>query len=214
MRQLILIALILLGTSTDCLRSADDAAGLHSVIYTPSRPKESDRQWPIYEDSLVIIVGVNYGTEDAKSDPGLFVFRKVNSDWVRIDRISTRNALLGRNPTFEEAKEAGKGPPSIGWDFRPLAHQLYVCLPLQFAGFLFFPDRVERDDEAGEYVLRFNSTWEIEGVETVLRFSVEELVGAGGYARTRCLWNEMKNESTAKTAPVISGSTPTANSPE
>jgi hypothetical protein len=180
MRQLILIALVLLGTSTDRLRSADDTAGLPSVIYTLSRPKESDRQRPIYEDSLVVLVSVNYGTEDAKSDPGLFVFRKGNSDWVRVDRISTRNAVLGRNPTFEEAKQAGKGPPSIGWDFRPLADQPYIRLPLQFAGFLFFPDQVDRDDEAGEYVLRFNSTWEIEGVETVLRLSVEELVTAGG----------------------------------
>lgn len=154
----------------------DDISASSSVIYTEVGPAETDRQWPIYEDSLVKMVAVDYGTAEARSVPGFYVFRKAESDWVRIARVSTENATFGRNPTFEEVKKAGKAPPSIGWDFRPLAKQPYVSFPLKFADFLFFPDKVEKDDETEEYVLHFNSTWEIEGVETVLRFSAEELM--------------------------------------
>jgi len=144
-----------------------------SIEISLAGPQPDDRQWELYEDESIRMVAVNYGHTENLSTPGLFVFRKATSDWVRVDRISTKGATFGHSPTIEECRTAGRAPPSIGWNFRDLAGQPLVELPLTAAGFLFFPDKVERT--GGEYVLRFNSGWEIPGVETVLRFSAGDL---------------------------------------
>ncbi len=150
-----------------------------SLVCTHVAPEEGDKQWPIYEDDAVKMVKVGYGDATRQSRPGFFVLRKAISDWIRVDRVPTRGATFGRSPTFEEVKAVGKAPPSIGWDFRGLAKEDYVDFPLTFAGFLFFPDQVELDRVTGEYVLRFNSNWDIEGVETILRLPADELTGRG-----------------------------------
>jgi hypothetical protein len=54
-----------------------------------------------------------------------------------------------------------------------LAVKDYVDFPLTSAGFLFFPDKVEYEENLKQYVFRFNSGWGIKGVETVLRFPID-----------------------------------------
>jgi len=138
-------------------------------------PAEGDKQWPIHEDDLVKMVAVGYGDATHQSKPGFYVFRKKTVDWIRIDKVPTRGATFGRSPTMAEVKAAGTTPASIGWDFRKLAQEDIVDFPLKSAGFLFFPDKVERDEKEKEYVLYFNSNWKIKGVETVVRFRIDEL---------------------------------------
>lgn len=144
-----------------------------SIEISPVGPQPADRQWVLHEDTAIRMVAVNYGDAENKSTPGLFIFRKATSDWVRVNRISTAGAKFGRSPTMEECKKAGKPPPSIGWDFRGLARQKFVEIPLTAAGFLFFPDKVELIGKV--YILRFNSNWKIFLVETSLRFKAEDL---------------------------------------
>jgi hypothetical protein len=138
-------------------------------------PAETDNQWPIHEDDTVKMVAVGYGDATEQSRPGFFVFRKATGDWIRLDKVSTLGATFGRSPTLQEVRDAGKAPPSIGWDFRSLSEKDHVDLPLTSAGFLFFPDEVELDTNEKAYVLRFSSGWEIKGVETVLRLPIDEL---------------------------------------
>jgi len=153
----------------------DEAVSSPSLIYTNVAPDQSDEQWPIYEDNTVKMVAVGYGDATRQSDPGFFVFRKATADWIRIEKVSTRGATFGRSPTFQEVEDAATTPPSIGWDFRSLTEQVHADLPLTSAGFLFFPDKVELNEQKKEYVLRFNSAWEIKGVETVLRLPIDAM---------------------------------------
>lgn len=169
----ILTALLFLG-ALPC--SASDTTNSPAVLaFTNMPPALGDRQWPIYEDDLVKMVAVGYGDATRQSNPGFYVFRKKTADWIRIDKVSTQGATFGRSPTMAEVIAAGKTPASIGWDFRNLAEKPEVDFPLVAAGFLFFPDKVERNDKQKEYVLHFNSNWEIEGVETILKLRVDEL---------------------------------------
>ena len=57
-------------------------------------------------------------------------------------------------------------------------------IPLKSGGILFFPDKVENKEL--DYVLHFNSSWEIKGVETTLKLRLDQLAnsepeqGSGG----------------------------------
>lgn len=169
------LLITLLGLCALSCSAHDETNSPPALAYTNIAPAKSDKQWPIYEDDIVKMVAVAYGDATHQSKPGFYVFRKKTTDWIRIDKVLTRGATFGRSPTFEEVKAAGKGPASIGWDFRNLAQQAEVDFPLKSAGFLFFPDRVERDKKQKEYVLHFNSGWEIKGVETILRLRIDQL---------------------------------------
>lgn len=153
----------------------DETTPQVTMAYTNMPPAESDKQWPLYEDEMVKMVAVGYGDATHQSKPGFYVFRKKTADWIRIDKVRTQGATFGRSPTMAEVKAVGKTPASIGWDFRSLAKKSEADLPLTSAGFLFFPDKVERNDRQKEYILRFNSGWEIKGVETILRMRIDEL---------------------------------------
>jgi len=146
------------------------------LAYTNMPPAEGDKQWPLHEDEMVKMVAVGYGDATHQSNPGFYVFRKKTKDWIRIDKVPTRGATFGRSPTMAEVKAEGKTPASIGWDFRSLAEKPEVDFPLKAAGFLFFPDKMERNEKQKVYVLHFNSGWEIKGVETILRLRIDELM--------------------------------------
>ena len=175
LRLLRVLLPVLLGLSMISCSARDEAEPRPSLFYTNIAPDKGDKQWLIYEDDAVKMVAVGYGDATKQSMPGFFVYRKATADWIRVDRVSTRGATFGRSPTLDETRDAGKAPASIGWNFRSLEEADYVDLPLTSAGFLFFPDKVELDHANKEYVLRFNSGWDIEGVETILRLSVDAL---------------------------------------
>lgn len=176
MRLLHVLLTVLVGLAGISCRTQEEAGVPPSLICTSRAPDERDKQLRIYEDEAVTMVGVGYGDATWQSQPGFFVFRKADAEWLRVERVSTEGATFGRSPTFEEARDAEKMPPSIGWDFRSLANEDCVDFPLTFQGFLFFPDKVEFDGMKRQYVLRFNSKWGIEGVETVLRLPAEMLI--------------------------------------
>lgn len=176
MRLLHVLLIVLVSLAGMSCRTQEQAGVPPSLVCTSSAPDGRDKPLRIYEDEAVKMVGVGYGDATWQSRPGFFVLRKADAEWLRVERVSTQGGTFGRSPTFEEARNAGKMAPSIGWDFRSLANEDYVDFPLTFQGFLFFPDKVEFDGTKRQYVLRFDCTWGIEGVETVLRLPAEMLI--------------------------------------
>jgi hypothetical protein len=139
-----------------------------TVVTTTNAPVKTEKPRKIYEDEEFRIVTVDYGTKESPQTPGFYIFGKKHQKWVSVEKVSLRESILGRSPTIEECRAAGKNEPSITWDFKSLAKQDYVDFPLKGGGFLFFPDKIERNEKKNQIIFRFNSSWEIVGVETVL----------------------------------------------
>jgi hypothetical protein len=158
-----------------CSASPPQAETDSTVIATAAGPAPTDKPRLQYEDDEMRIVAVDYGRSDSPQIPGLYVFGKRHQKWIRIDRVSLRHAVLGRNPTFEECRAAGVNPPSNNWDFRQLRGRDCVELPLMNSGFLFFPDRIEKNEQEGRLILRFGSQWQIPQAETVLVIALGDL---------------------------------------
>jgi hypothetical protein len=146
-----------------------------TLLATTNGPAIADKLRQLYEDQEFRIVAGDCGQQASPQTPGLYVQAKKNQNWVRIERVSLKDSILGRSPTFEECRAAGTSPPSIDWDFSPLAKQDYVQLPLAPGGFLFFPDKIERQEGKGLLVFRFSSGWKMAPVETVLSVSLADL---------------------------------------
>lgn len=148
-----------------------------SVITSPDHPDSTDKQWILFENDHYKFVRVDFGPE-GDQQPGFYVFSKKWSKWLKIDQVTTAGALLGRSPTFEECREAGNAPPSVGWDFRPFQDQSFIPLPLWHDSFISFPDDIAYEKGTGSWILSFMSNWNIEGVKTLLRFKQADLDAA------------------------------------
>ena len=146
-----------------------------TVIARTDGPATTDKLRTLYEDDEMRIAAVDYGHHTSPQTPGFYVLGKSDHKWIRIEKVTLKDAILGRSPTFEECRAAGVNPPSIGWDFRSLAGHDYAELPLRSSGFLFFPDKIEKNGEEGRLVLRFNSGWRMARVETVLVMALDDL---------------------------------------
>jgi hypothetical protein len=157
---------------------ADETNKMASIVTSVRSPAETDVQRLIFEDKEFRFVAVNYGHKGTQV-PGFYVYAKDRSRWLRIDAISTAEAVLGRSPTMEEASQAGGGFPQVGWDFSiQYKDKPFAELPLRTSGSIVFPDKIQFDEKSKRYVLSFNSNWKIKGVETVLRFSKVDLTTA------------------------------------
>jgi hypothetical protein len=157
---------------------ADETNKMPSIVASVRSPAETDVQRLIFEDKEFRFVAVNYGNKGTQV-PGFYVYAKDRSRWLRIDAISTAEAVLGRSPTLEEAKQAGGGFPQVGWDFGlQYKDKPFAELPLRTSGSIVFPDKIQFDEKTQRYVLSFNSDWKIKGVETVLRFRRADLTTA------------------------------------
>ena len=150
---------------------------LPTVIASANLPAKTDVQRPLYEDLEFKIVAVDNGHagDDATQTPGVYVQSKKHQKWIRVEKVSLTDSVLGRSPTLEECREVGKNLPSVAWDFKSLADQDYVEFPLKTSGSLLYPDKIERSDENDRLILSFNSGWKIAGVETVLIVSLADL---------------------------------------
>ncbi|MCF7730656.1 MAG: hypothetical protein K9N23_03170 [Akkermansiaceae bacterium] len=148
-----------------------------TVIATANAPAKTDEPRPIYEDNEFKIVAVSYGHagDNPPQTPGFYVQGKKDQKWIRVEKVSLTDSVLGRSPTLAECREVGKNLPSVAWNFKSLAGQEYVDFPLKTSGSLLFPDKIERNDEKGRLILSFNSGWKIAGVETVLIVSLADL---------------------------------------
>jgi hypothetical protein len=145
-----------------------------SIMTSNVHPGHSDKQWVLFENDVYKFVRA--GLKHAgKQSQGLFVFSKTQSKWFKIVSITTKDAVFGRSPTFEECKKANIAPPSIGWDFRPLKQEDYVSLPLRYDSFVAFPDSIAYDNKTGLWILSFMSNWNIEESKTVLKFRHSDL---------------------------------------
>ena len=160
-----------------CAVSAMGTNGAPSVVTSTNAPAETDRQRLLHEDDQFRFVAIDYGNKGDQV-PGFYVFAKQHSRWLRIDKVSTKDAVLGHSPTFEEAKQAGMSPASVDWDFRRFKDREFLDVPLPGGSFIAFPDKITLDERSQMYVLSFQSGWKIEGVETVLRFGKAHLVAA------------------------------------
>ena len=127
------------------------------ILVEVSQP--TDLRPVIFEDDEYGFWSRNYGAK-GEFTPGLFVFSKAANRWMRIDKLSTVGAKLGRAPTLEE------GICSVGWNYSGLASADYADVPLRTSGSLNFPDKILYDTTASAYRLQFNSSWGIEAVLT------------------------------------------------
>lgn len=158
-----------------CAASPAEVETNSTVIATINGPATTDRPRTLYEDDKMRIVAVDYGRHASPQTPGFYVLGKSSHKWIRIEKVTLKDAILGRSPTFEECHAAGVNPPSIGWDFRSLAGHDYAELPLRSSDFLFFPDKIEKNGDEGRLVLRFNSGWRMARAETVLVMALDDL---------------------------------------
>jgi len=148
-----------------------------SIITSVNHPDHTDRQWVLFENGLYKFVRVDFGHE-GKQSQGFYVFSKTQSKWLKIDRVTTLNAVLGRSPTFEECRKANKALPSVGWDFRSFRKEGFIPLPLRYGSFIAFPDSIAYDNKTGFWILSFMSSWNIKGAKTVLKFKHADLDAA------------------------------------
>ena len=170
-----LIVAFVLAAGTLC---ADETNTTSSVVTSVRGPTESDGQRMVHEDKEFRFVAVDYGHKGTQAS-GFYVFAKQTSRWLRIDKVSTAESVLGRSPTLEEAKQAGGGFPQVGWDFgMQYKDKPFAELPLRTSGSIVFPDKIQFDEQSQRYVLSFNSDWKIKGVETVLRCRRADLTAA------------------------------------
>ncbi|MFC1683012.1 hypothetical protein ACFL0G_02225 [Candidatus Zixiibacteriota bacterium] len=153
------------------------AVATTSVITSPDHPDSTDKQWIPFENDLYKFVQVSFGHQ-GDQQPGFYVFSKTRLQWLRIDQVTTADALLGRSPTFEECREANTAPPSVGWDFKSFKEERFIPLPLRHGSFIAFPDDIAYDKKTGFWILSFMSNWNIEGVKTVLKFKQADLDAA------------------------------------
>ena len=145
-----------------------------SVLSTMTAPAPNERPRLIFENEALKFVAVGYGDSSRggkQQTPGFYVFSKTHSSWVRIDEVSTRGAVLGRTPTFKESRVL----PGVGWDFRRYEAKDYIPLPLSTGGSICFPENIALDENSGEWVLTFHSSWKVDAALTVLRFRHSEL---------------------------------------
>jgi hypothetical protein len=150
-----------------------------TVTGTRTGPAATDTPMTLYEDDEIRIAAVGYGDQDSPQILGFYVWGKRSLRWIRIDKVSLRDAILGRSPTFAECRAAGVNGPSVGWDYRRLKGRAYVEMPLKTTGSLNYPDRIEKNEKAGHLLLRFNSHWRthwhMAAAETVLVIAIDDL---------------------------------------
>lgn len=135
----------------------------------------------VYYDGEFLFMARNYGSSrdpGGATEPGLFVHSKRHDAWFQLKRASTAGAKFGRTRSEDPAEQAVLDRLSVGWDYRSLAEQPSVELPLKTGGSIALPDRIEFDARADKYVLRFNSQLKIAVAETTLRVSRGELLAA------------------------------------
>jgi len=109
------------------------------------------RQLEIYQDSFYKFVGHGYGKR-GEDTPSLFAFNKTANMWIRISKVSTRDAVLGRSPDFPEVMI------QVGWDHSRLRSQDYVDFPL-ITGCVLLPDKIAYDGDKQLYQLYIGSQY-------------------------------------------------------
>jgi hypothetical protein len=105
----------------------------------------------VYEDSAYKFVTRNYGSGEAPTIPGLFVYSKQHHAWIQILSLSTEHARLGRSPDYTDI------PLSVGWDYGELINEPFASMPLRTGGSIGFPDRIVDLGVERAYRLDFNS---------------------------------------------------------
>ena len=154
-----------------------------TVIATANLPAKTDEQRPLYEDQefKIVVVGYGHAGDDPPQTPGFYVQGKKDQKWIRVEKVSLTEAVLGRSPTLAECREVGKNLPSVAWNYKSLADQDYIEFPLKTSGSLLFPDKIERSDEKGRLILSFNSGWKIAGIFTLRRQHAKGGCRAGAF---------------------------------
>ncbi len=145
-----------------------------SIITSLSTPDSTEKQSLLFENDFYKFTRVGFGHEK-KQGQGLYVFSKNYSEWLRIDQVTTLNAIFGCSPTFEQCRKANVPPPSVDWDFRPFKKNDFVQMPIHYCDFVSYPNNIAYDKDTGFWKLSFMSGWEIDGVKTVLIFREVDL---------------------------------------
>lgn len=141
-----------------------------TVILSPAEHPDGLRT-RVYEDDEYVFWTRGFGPK-GQYVPGVFVFAKKAQKWMRIDRVSTKNARLGRSPTLEEAI------CSVAWDYTGLRTKEYAVLPLTAFGGPNLPDKIVYYRGPQEYHLLHNWGWGIPAVLTELVFKKGDLDAA------------------------------------
>lgn len=155
--------------------AAASAPATRPTLVLVAAEKPSGVARPVYQDQDYSFWNRDYGT-GGKQTPGLFCYSRKADKWMIAAKLSTAGAKLGRSPTFQE------GPCSVGWDYAGLRAKDYADVPLRTSGSINLPDAIAYDSKAGEYHLRFNSTWDIPAVLTefvVRKADMDRAFGVG-----------------------------------
>jgi PDZ domain len=105
----------------------------------------------VYEDGAYRFVSRDYGSGEAPTIPGLFVYSKQREAWIQILSLSTEHARLGRSPDFTDI------PLPVSWDHGELINEPFASMPLRPGGAIAFPDRIVDLGAEGAYRLDFYS---------------------------------------------------------
>lgn len=146
-----------------------------STIQTKPFPiKDFHQQHIIFEDSNFKFARITPKANN-KLSPALLVFSKEKQQWLQINGITNRKAVLGQNPTLKECRKIDKTPPAAGWDFRTLKDLDFIPIPIPYNNFYAFPDKISLNKKNDMWIFYFMSNWEIEKAQTILKFKNEDL---------------------------------------
>ena len=160
--------------------AADANTSRATIVAKASEPPRRNFRILYYDDAF-LFAARDYGDprdRGGSTEPGLFVHSKENARWIQIIRISTAGGRFGTSTSDDP--EAGKklSLASVAWDFSGFAQRPYIEQPLRTSGSIVFPDRIDYQSGAGQYELRYLSSWGVPTAETVLYIRRTDLVRA------------------------------------
>jgi len=156
-----------------------EAAERPTLIANPSIAPIRNFLFIYYDDSFLFGFR-HYGDHrdfGGNTEPGLFVHSKQHNRWIQILQISTLGGRFGKSNSDDPEVQKRMEFASVGWDYTRYANLPYMEQPPK-SGFLNFPDQIKYDSSKGRYELRYNSSWKIPSVETVLYVDRKDLVDA------------------------------------
>ncbi|MBM4038917.1 MAG: hypothetical protein FJ290_10415, partial [Planctomycetes bacterium] len=123
-----------MGTNGVGILRFDTAKQLWSRFDIKEEAVAGHHQWLIYCDDAYLFGAWGWHQRLAAAKPSLHVYSHAAGRWAKVVRVTTRNGVFGRSPD--------NAMVSVGWDYRRLAEQPYVEVPIM-GDCANSPDRIE-----------------------------------------------------------------------
>ncbi len=131
----------------------------------------------IHYDGRFLFLARNFGDHrdfHGNTEAGLFVHSKAHDRWLRILRVSTKDAKLGKSQSDDPEENKRLMKSSVGWDFTAHTNKPWIDIPLKTSGSIAFPDTIELAT-GDRYKMSFFTRWEMKNATTVLYVSRKDL---------------------------------------